>query len=149
VQELPEAERGSHDDGHRELDVVDAEAACSVSCLDIATGTAHDSPVGGGDREAVAEQDVAQLGLSAVQAPGEPEAAREDFGGVVCVCAELVEKGAVGVERLFDRGMEQLFLAVEVVVERAHSHVGGLGEFEDGDVGSAGGEEGLGGAHEG
>ena len=50
----------------------------SVSCLDIATGTAHDSPVGGGDREAVAEQDVAQLGLSAVKAPGEPETARED-----------------------------------------------------------------------
>jgi hypothetical protein len=78
VQELSEAERGSHNDGHRELDVIDAEAACSVSCLDIATGTAHDSPVGGGDREAVAEQDVAQLGLSAVKAPGEPETARED-----------------------------------------------------------------------
>ena len=54
------------------------------------------------------------------------------LGGVVCVCAEPVEKGAVGIERLFDRGVEQLFLALEVVVERAHSHVGGLRELEDG-----------------
>jgi hypothetical protein len=45
--------------------------------------------------------------------------------------------------------MEELLLALEVVVERAHSHVGGLSELEDGHVGPTGGEEGLGGAHEG
>jgi hypothetical protein len=91
-----------------ELDVVHGEAACSVGCLDIATGAAHDALVRGGDRQAVAEQDVAELGLSAVQASGEPEAAREDFGGVVEVCGELVEKGAVGGECLFDCGVEEL-----------------------------------------
>ena len=44
------------------------------------------------------------------------------LGGVVCVCAEPVEKGAVCVERLFDSGVEQLFLALEVVVERRLGH---------------------------
>jgi hypothetical protein len=66
VQQLSEAERGVDDDGHRELDVVDGKASGSVSCFDIATGAAHDPLVGGGDREAVAEQDVADLGPSAV-----------------------------------------------------------------------------------
>ena len=65
------------------------------------------------------------------------------LGGVVCVCAEPVEKGAVCVERLFDSGVEQLFLALEVVVERAHSHVGDLGDLHDRRVGLPDGQQGL------
>jgi len=54
-----------------------------------------------------------------VQASGQPEAAREDLGGVVHLRGELVEQGAVRVEGLLDGGVEQLLPALEVVVERA------------------------------
>ena len=55
--------------------------------------------------------------------------------------------GAVGVEGVLDGGVEELLLALEVVVERAHPDVGGLGDLQDRDVDLAGRDEGLGGAH--
>jgi hypothetical protein len=44
------------------------------------------------------QQHLAQFGLSAVQACGEPEALGEDLGGLVEADGELVEPGAERVE---------------------------------------------------
>ena len=57
--------------------------------------------------------------------------------------ARPVEQRPVGIEGLGDGGFEQPFLALEVVVERAHADVRGLGdlEYRDGDL--ALGDEGL------
>ena len=49
----------------------------------------------------------------------------------------------MGVEHVGDRGLEQLFLAVEVVVERAHPDVCGLGDLQDRHVELARGNERL------
>ncbi|MFG1684108.1 hypothetical protein ACGFNP_28325 [Nonomuraea sp. NPDC049269] len=43
------------------------------------------------------EQDLAELGVAAVQAAGEPEAVGEDFGGVVHVAGQFVQCCAVAV----------------------------------------------------
>jgi len=67
----------------------------------------------------------------------------EDLGRVVEARGELLEQATVAVERLLDRGLEPLLLAVEVVVERAHPHVGRLGDLHDRHVGLTGGEQGL------
>ncbi len=40
----------------------------------------------------------------------------------------------MGVERLGDRSLEQLLFALEVVVEGTHSHIGRLGDLQDGHV---------------
>ena len=47
------------------------------------------------------------------------------------------------VEHLGDGGLEELLLAVEVVVERAHPDVGGLGDLQDRHVELACGDEAL------
>ena len=49
------------------------------------------------------------------------------------------------VEHIDDRGLEQLRLAVEVVVEGAHPDVGGLGDFQDRHVDPSLGDQPLGG----
>ena len=63
--------------------------------------------------------------------------------GSSIVRGQLVQQRAVCVEHLGDRGLEQLLLAVEVVVERAHPDVGGLGDLQDRDVDLACGDEAL------
>ncbi len=49
----------------------------------------------------------------------------------------------MGVEHLGDGGLEQLLLAVEVVVERPHPDVGGLRDLQDRHVDLARGDEAL------
>jgi hypothetical protein len=61
---------------------------------------------------------------------------------------ELVQGGAEGVEGVLDGGVEEFLLRLEVVVERAHPDVRGLGDLLDRDVRSPGRDEALGGAHE-
>ena len=58
-------------------------------------------------------------------------------------CGEPVQQRAVGVEHVGDRGLEQLLLAVEVVVEGTHPDVGGLGDLQDRHVDLALGDEPL------
>jgi len=41
-----------------------------------------------------------------------------------------IEQRPCRVKHVADRGLEQLLLAVEVVVERTHADVGGLGDLE-------------------
>ena len=84
---------------------------------------------------AVADQHGGHLGAVAAQAQGQPDRAGEGERGVVDVDAELVEQGAELVEHVGDRGLEQLGLAGEVVVERAEADVGGLGDLLDAGLG--------------
>ena len=44
--------------------------------------------------------------------------------------SQLVQQRGVGIECLVDRGLEKLFLAVEMVVERAHADVRGLRDLK-------------------
>ncbi len=53
----------------------------------------------------------------------------------------MVEQCAVRIEHLGDGSLEQLLLALEVVVERAHPDVGGLGDLQDRDIDLARGDE--------
>lgn len=80
--------------------------------------------------------------------PGEPEALREHLGRVVQAHGEPVQNGAEGIERVLDRSPEQFFLAVKVVVKRAHPDVRRLGDLQDRDIRFPTGEEGLRGADE-
>jgi hypothetical protein len=49
----------------------------------------------------------------------------------------------VGIERLGDRRLEELLLALEVVVEGTHSHIGRLRDFQDGHIDLVRGNEAL------
>jgi hypothetical protein len=69
---------------------------------------------------------------------------REHVRRVVQAGCQLVQQGPVGVEGVLDRGLVELLLAGEVVVERSHPHVGGLGDLQDRDVFLPGRDEGLG-----
>jgi hypothetical protein len=52
------------------------------------------------------------------------------FGGIVERRGEAVQQRPVSVQHIGDRGLEQLLLAVEVVVERTHPDVGGLRDLQ-------------------
>ena len=80
--------------------------------------------------ESVGQQDPALLRATPEQPAGQPEAGGERLGGVVDGRGEPVQQRPVGVEDLGDGGVEQLLLAVEVVVERTHPDVGGLGDLQ-------------------
>ena len=148
VQQLAQAQRSPGHDGKSQIQVADGEPPGAGGGLDVAAGAGRQSLLRSGERQAVVQQHLAEIGPAAVQPAGEPEALGEHLGGIVDVGGELVQRGAVGVEDVVDGGVEQLLLAVEVVVERAHSDVGGLGDLQDRDVGSPVGDEALGGPHE-
>ena len=63
--------------------------------------------------------------------------------GIVDRRREVVKQGAVGVEHLGDGGFEELLLALEVVVERAHPDVGRLSDLQHRHVDLARGDERL------
>ena len=90
----------------------------------------------------VLQQHPAELGLGAVQPPGQPEACAETSAGSSSpsACSSSTAPKCRG---LVHGGAEELFLAVEVVVERAQAHVRGLGDLQDRDLGPPGGEKGL------
>ena len=122
---------------------LDVEAAGVHGGRDVTTSARCQAVVGAEQPEDVVEQDPAEFRLAAVQAPGEPEAAGEHLGGVLDAGGEVVEQLAVGVHHGLDGGLEELLLGLEVVVERAHAHVGGLGDLQDRHVRPALGDEGL------
>ncbi len=87
--------------------------------------------------EPIDEQNLTLLRTTPEKSAGQAEAAGERFGGIVERFGELIEQGSVVVEHIGDRGLEQLFLAVEVVVERPHPNVCGLRYLQHGHVGLA------------
>lgn len=77
------------------------------------------------------------------QAADEPKAAGKRLGRILAIDGELVEQRPEIIEDLVDRGLKQFVLAVEVVVERTHPNVGGLGDLEHRHVELSGRDEAL------
>src|SRR6478672_2146701 len=90
------------------------------------------------------QQHLAQLGVPSVETAGQPEALSKDHRWVVYPLGQPVQERAELVKRVLDRSGEQLLLGLEVVVERAHPHVGSLSDLEDGNADPARRDERLG-----
>lgn len=149
MDELTETKGSAINDRGRQLRVGDGESPGINTRLDVAQHPGGEAPGRAGHGEPVVEEDLAHLGVAAVEAAEQAEALGEDHGWVVDVGGQLVEETAEQLEDVFYRRFEQLLLALEVVVEGTQPHVGGLGDLLDRDVEIPGGDEALGRADEG
>src|SRR5271165_2134200 len=69
--------------------------------------------------------------MGPAEASGEPQRYGEDLRWVGDAGGRPVDHAAPALEDLARRGLEQLVLALEVVVERSEADVGGLGDLLD------------------
>ena len=130
-QQFSEPQQRAAGHGQGEFRVVDLEPAGVDGGLDVAQRARRQAAVRRQQRRPVGQQDLALLWALTEQPAGQPEAGGERLGGVVDRLGEPVQQRAVRVEHVGDRGLEQLLLAVEVVVEGTHPDVGGLGDLQD------------------
>lgn len=107
VQEPAEADRGPGHDDHGQIEVADGEPAGPDGILDVTAGPRGEPLVRRGQVQPVVQENLAQLGLPAVQPPGEPEALREHVGRVLQANSEPVKDGTEGVKGVLDGGPEQ------------------------------------------
>jgi hypothetical protein len=142
VQQLCEPEYRCCGQRYREFEIVDVQSASPIGGFNVSQCAGLQAAI----RHELAYSDVEQYANFVGSAPkpsnGQPEAASEHFGGVIHGW-QAVEHRAEGVEDFVERGLEQLFFAVEVVIERAHADIGGLGYLEHRNVEFADGDEAL------
>jgi hypothetical protein len=97
---------------------VDLEPANLIGGCDVSPRARRQAAI----RKELAQSDVEQHANFVGSAPKppnrQPEAASEQFGGVIRGW-QAVEQRAESIEDFVERSLEQLFLAVEVVIERA------------------------------
>jgi hypothetical protein len=134
-------------DGHR--GVLEPQSAGVLGSLQIPQGSRCQSGVRGDVARPDSVDDLCQLGVRSGESCGDAHRCCEDLGRVLDVGGDLVEHRAVLLDDLVDGGFEELLLGVEVVVERAETHVGGVGELLDADLTRlTGGQHRLGGRHQ-
>lgn len=93
------------------VEVGDAvEAPGARRDLNVTAGAGAKAFVGAGEGQPFVQQHIAEFRCAAVQPADEPEAAREDLGGVVLLLAQFVEDGAECVEGVLNGGAEDLVL---------------------------------------
>jgi len=88
-------------------------------------------------------QDPHQVRVRVGHPGGETEAGCDEFGGVVGSSQSLVDGLAELFQGIRDRGVEQVRLRLEVVVEGAESHIRPVGDGLDADAGVTGLREDL------
>jgi hypothetical protein len=64
----------------------------------------------------------------------EAKALREGFRCILEIRRQLIHEDPMALQRIVHRSIEELLLALEVVVEGTHANVGKLGDLEDRDV---------------
>ena len=122
--------------GHREgqFGILDMKAPGREGGVDIAHGSRRQTAIRGQQCPPIGQQDPALLRAFAKESSGQTEAAREHGRRVLDVGREPIQHGAVRVEDIAHSGLEQLFFALEVVVERPHPDVGGLSDLQNRNV---------------
>jgi hypothetical protein len=118
VQQLCEPEQRCCGQRDREFEIIDAEPASPIGGCNVSQRTRRQAAI----RHELVYSDIGQYANFVGPAPkpsnSQPEAAGEYFGGVIYGW-QAVEHRAEGVEDFVERSLEQLFFAVEVVIERA------------------------------
>jgi hypothetical protein len=143
VLEVGEHASGGADQG--EVRTLDGEPPGPSPPLDVAQCPRCQAPAVVQVPRADLDQDLGHCGVRVGKHRGGPVADGEGFGRVLDAGGDLLEIGAVLRQRLGHRGLEQLALGREVVVEGPETHIGAVGDLLDADVvGAAFDEQGAG-----
>ena len=147
--ESKEAEESAGDGAERDLGVRDGEAAGGLAGSDVSQGAGCESAGGVEEVEAGAGDEGGDFGVGPGEAAGDAQRGGEHLGWVVETGARGVDHLRPALENLLRRGLEEFFLADEVVVEGPEADVGGFGDLLDaGPFSAAFGDEPDGGVDE-
>ena len=120
VQQLAQRDERTGSDRDGNVDIGHVESSGVDGGCDVTSSAGRQAVLGDEKSGKVVEQDAAEFGFAPVEAPGEPEGTGENLGGVLDARGDLVEQLAVGVHHRLEGSLVELFLGLEVVVERPH-----------------------------
>lgn len=148
MQQLAQPQQRTACHRQRERRIVHGEPAGAPTDTDVTQSPRSQAAVSRDQRQPGVEKHPAHLRAPPEQPSDQPETSGECLRRILAFGGQLVEYRAEVVEHLVDRRLEQLFLTVEVVVERTHPDVRGLGDLEHRHVEFAGRDKSPSGADE-
>jgi hypothetical protein len=126
-----EPEHAAGRGAERDLGIGNSEAARGLPSLDVAQGSRRQADGDVQDVQAGAGEEPGDLRVGPAQPAGDPRADGEQLRRVGDAGAGAVDQLPPAFQHLLRGGLEQLLLAVEVVVERPEADVGLLGDLGD------------------